>query len=97
MADAGSHGGDSDGDGDDDELLREWSKRLVKWVLAPGRRAGMQQRPLGRRVLRDLVSEQRRPTCLPARAHRVGCCSGCCNLPTPVCLLPRPARQGGED
>ncbi|KAI7841707.1 hypothetical protein COHA_004574 [Chlorella ohadii] len=30
MAEAGSRGGDSDEDGDDDELLREWSKRLVK-------------------------------------------------------------------
>lgn len=39
MVDAGSHGGDSDEDGDDDELLREWSKRLVKWVLQ-GREAG---------------------------------------------------------
>lgn len=39
MADAGSHGGDSDEDGDDAELLREWSKRLVKWVQQ-GREAG---------------------------------------------------------
>lgn len=91
MADAGSHGGDSDGDGDDDELLREWSKRLVKWVLAPGRRAGMQQRPLGRRVLRDLLSEQRALSCCKDAPRWL------LQRPTPVCLLPRPARQGGED
>lgn len=36
MAEAGSRGGDSDEDGDNDELLREWSKRLVKWVLLAG-------------------------------------------------------------
>lgn len=34
MAEAGS-AGHSDEDGDDDELLREWSKRLVKCVRRP--------------------------------------------------------------
>jgi hypothetical protein len=36
MADASAGHGDGGSDGDDaaDELLREWSKRLVKWVLA---------------------------------------------------------------
>lgn len=38
MADASAELGhdDSDGDADADELLREWSRRLVKWVLRLG-------------------------------------------------------------